>query len=200
MRQVRLAGHLGNAFGGLHHFDISTPAEAIRALCANHRGFKQYVLKHNAPGYRVLVGKSERGEDELHVGTSSGTITIVPVVAGAGGGFGKVLLGAALIGASILLPAISPIGNTILFGTTTVGSLLGSVGISLVLGGVAGMLFKPPKAKSSSAERPDNLPSFAFDRAINTTGQGNAIALCYGEFLCGSQVISNGLSVDDIPA
>lgn len=199
MKKIILYGHLGKTFGRVHRLDVQTPAEAVRALCANFKQFRQHIIAHNEPGYKVLTGKAERGAEELHLGCSANEIKIVPVVAGAGGNFGKVLLGAALIGFSLFAPQFTPLANTIVYGSTTVASIAGSVGFSLVLGGVAGMLFKPPKVSNTATERPNNRPSFAFNGAINTTGQGNAVPLCYGEFLCGSQVISTGLAVDDLP-
>jgi predicted phage tail protein len=199
MKKIILYGHLGKTFGRVHRLDVQTPAEAVRALCANFKEFRQHIIAHNEPGYKVLTGRAERGAEELHLGCSASEIKIVPVVAGAGGNFGKVLLGAALIGFSLFAPQLTPLANTIVYGSTTIASIAGSVGFSLVLGGVAGMLFKPPKVSNTATERPNNRPSFAFNGAINTTGQGNAVPLCYGEFLCGSQVISTGLAVDDLP-
>lgn len=201
MKTIRLYGHLGDNFGRVHRLDVRTPAEAIRALCANHKQFRQYVIKHGKPGYKVLANRAARDADELHVPSSADTIRIVPVVAGAGGGFGKVLLGAALIGASFipgLQAPLFPVTSGFLAGVSA-ASIAGSIGFSLVLGGVSSMLFKPPKVQNNATERPNNRPSFAFDGAINTTGQGNPVAICYGEMLCGSQVISTGLAVDDIP-
>lgn len=199
MKTVRLYGHLAKAFGRLHKLDVHTPAEAVRALCANFQGFQQHVIAHNLPGYRVLVGKEPRDESGLHHGGQSDFISIVPVVSGAGGSFGKILAGAALIGLSMWLPGVSTLGTTLLWGSTTVGSLLGTIGFSLLLGGVSQMLFSPSKKSSSSDyEAADNKPSYNFNGAVNTVSQGNAVPLCYGLVTCGSQVISSGLSTEDI--
>jgi predicted phage tail protein len=201
MKTIRLYGHLGKTFGRVHRLDVQTPAEAVRALCANFKQFRQHIIAHNEPGYKVLTGRAERGAEELHLGCSSSEIKIVPVVAGAGGSFGKVLLGAALIGLSFIPGLQAPLFNvtTGFLSGVSAASIAGSVGFSLVLGGLSGALFKPPKVSNTATERPNNRPSFAFNGAINTTGQGNAVPLCYGEFLCGSQVISTGLAVDDLP-
>lgn len=201
MKTIRLYGSLGERFGRKHRLDVHSPAEAIRALCANFKGFRQYIIQNGRPGYRVLAGHQERDGMELGIATSSELIKIVPVVAGAGGSFGKVLLGAALIGLSFIPGLQAPLFPVTsgFFAGVSVASIAGSVGFSLVLGGVSGMLFKPPKVEANATERPETRPSFAFDRAINTTGQGNAVAICYGRHLVGSQVISTGLAVDDIP-
>jgi predicted phage tail protein len=202
MKTIRLYGHLGEMFGRKHRFDVKSPAEAVRALCANFPEFRQYIIQHGRPGYRVLAGHHDREGMELNMGTMSDVIKIVPVVAGAGGNFGKILLGAALIGLSFVPGLQAPLFPVTsgFFAGVSVASIAGSVGVSLALAGLAGSLFKPPKVKVSDAERPENRPSFAFSRAINTTGQGNAVAICYGRHLVGSQIISTGLAVDDLPA
>jgi predicted phage tail protein len=198
MVTVLLYGQLGRKYGKKHQFQIHSAAESIRALCANYKEFKADLIQDSRTFYRLIVDKEDRADETLmHVGVADGAvIKLVPIVQGAGGDFGKVLLGAALIGFALVNPLAA---QATVFGSTTVGSIAGSVGFSLVLGGVSGMLFSPPKIEPGSSERPENKPSFAFNGAVNTTGQGNPVPICYGEFLCGSQVISSGLAVDDLP-
>lgn len=188
MYSVILYGHLAKQFGRLHVLDIATPAEAIRALCANFKDFKSAIILNNEPWYRVLVGHDERADAVgLHLPCgNTKTIKIIPVIAGSGG-LGKIILGAALIGASFWLPGTS-IGLTEfgLFATST----LSSVGWSLVLGGVSSLLFSPPKIKNGENERPENKPSYNFNGPINTTQQGNCVPVGYGRLRVGSQVIS----------
>lgn len=198
MKTVRLYGHLGKNFGRVHHLDVSTPAEAIRALCANYKKFRQYIIENSRPGYRILTGKTERGLEEIHVTTSFNEIKIVPVVQGAGGSFGKIALGAALIGASFFLPGATYF-STMSSLSINASAIASSLGFSLVLGGLSQMLFKPPSQSQKEVERPNNRPSYAFNGAVNTVGQGNPVPICYGQCLVGSQVVSAGLSVDDIP-
>jgi len=187
----------------VHRFEVGTPAEAIRALRANFRGFEAHLLKYSQPGYRVLVGGLSRTLDQVVQPCSEReTIRIVPVVAGAGkGGLGGILLGAALIGVGIATGGASLSLSAAWAGgfATTAGYFATSIGVSLVLGGVSQMLFQPPKP-SGSIDRPDNKPSFAFDGAVNTVAQGNAVPVCYGRMIVGSQVIYAGLGVEQINA
>jgi predicted phage tail protein len=188
---VELYGHLAKLYGKRHVLDINSPAEAIRAFCANHKGFKQAIMQHDQPGYRVIAGTEDRAFDigmQLPVG-SSRLLKIIPVVTGSGGGFGRILLGAALIGASFFLPGTS-IGLTEmgLFAT----SALSSVGFSLVIGGVSSLLFSPSKPSSTGSERPENKPSYNFNGPVNTVGQGNCVPVGYGRMRIGSQVASAG--------
>lgn len=192
MLTVKLYGHLATQFGDTHKINANTPAEVIRAFCANYKDFKKSIVQDGKALYKIFVGKENRSDTEkIHLGASK-VIKIVPVVAGAGG-LGKVVLGAALIVASFYMPEYMFTQG--LFAATNFSSIASSIGWSLVLGGVSQMLFAPPKVKMNSGERPENLPSYSFAGAINTTGQGNPVPICYGRLRVGSQVISSGLSV-----
>lgn len=195
MITVILYGFLAEQFGKRHELAIKTPAEAIRALSANYPAFKQAIAKSQYE-YRVLVGKEDRAtESGLHLPATK-TIKIVPLVAGSGG-LGRILAGAALIAASFYLPGTQYLSAYSSFSYSLSG-IASSIGFSLALGGVSQLLFSPPKAKVGSSERPENAPSYAFNGAINTTGQGNVVPVCYGRLRVGSQVISAGLRTNDI--
>ena len=143
-----------------------------------------------------MAGKENRSDlEKLHLGTSK-TLKIIPVIAGKGG-LGKVVLGAALIGASFYLPGATYFSAMSSF-SINASAIASSIGFSLLLGGVSQMLFAPPKAKINNGEKSSNLPSYAFAGAVNTTGQGNPIPICYGQLRVGSQVISTGLSVTQL--
>lgn len=200
MREIRLYGHLGKRFGRVHRYDVRTPAEAVRALCATLEGFRAYMIEHSRPGYRVLVGETDRSIDTL-AHPADGTIKIVPVTAGAGRGLGTIILGAALIaagvmtgGAGLALGAAWQAG-----GLALAGYFATNIGVALVLGGVAQMLSPTPKTPGAS-ERPENKPSHAFDGAVNTIAQGNPVPICYGRLIVGSQVISAGMVAEEYAA
>lgn len=197
LREIRLYGELGRRFGRVHHYAVSSVGEALRALMANFADFEQAFVADGAL-YRVWAGGSRLNEaDEVCLPTGSREIIrIAPVLAGAKkGGLGSILLGVALIAAAVFLPvSITGIG---LFGATTVGGLMGSTGLSLVLGGVAQMLAPQPKTDAGSQD--PNSPSYVFNGAVNTTAQGQPVAVGYGRLIVGSAVISAGLSTTDIP-
>lgn len=185
---VYLYGHLGKTYGKKHLLNVASPAEAIRAFSANYKDFRQKVI--DGGGYRVLAGSEERDIDGITLPTSK-SIKIIPVVAGKGG-FGKIIAGAALIGASFYLPGATYFSafSSFAFDASAIAS---SVGLSLLLGGVSQMLFSPPKPHAAgAAERPENRPSYNFNGAINTTGQGGAVPLAYGKVGIGSQLVSAG--------
>lgn len=198
-----LYGFLGKQFGRVHRYDVVSPAEAVQALIITLKGFKKALA--DGGSYKVLVG----GKESLslkEVGypiSDKESIRIVPVVAGSSNPYVRIVIGAALIYFSGGLAA--GMGATAATATTagTAGFMgitaatFTAVGTSLIIGGVSQILFTPKAA--GSTERPENMPSSSFDGAVNTSAQGNPVSILYGgPLIVGSQVISAGLSVDQI--
>lgn len=187
MKTIMLYGFLGREFGRVHRYDVRSPAEAVRAMCVTLQGFKKAVIDGGA--YRVLIG----GRDALDVErlpnpvSDKETIRIVPVIAGAGNGTGQFILGAVLVVVGAF---------TTFFGDYS-GSVI-SLGVSLMVGGASQMLFGQKGALAGANDRPENRPSYTFDGAVNTAAQGNAVPIGYGRLVVGSQVVSAGLSVEQI--
>lgn len=197
MKTIMLYGFLGKQFGRVHRLDVRTPAEAVRALSVVLDGFKKAVVDGGA--YRVILG----GKQDLDIkGVSAPvsdneTIRIVPVVSGASGGFGQIIFGAVLIGAAFITGGASLVAGSLV--TSTIGGFAVGIGTSLILGGVSQLLFAPKNTGGNTVDRAENKPSFSFDGAVNTAAQGNPVSLCYGgPLIVGSQVISAGLSVEQI--
>lgn len=201
MKTVMLYGFLGRKFGRVHRYDVKTPAEAVRALSVTLKGFRKTLVDGGA--YRVLIGgKQELERAQLRDPSSDReTIRLVPVVSGAGRGLGQIILGAAIIGAAFFTGGASiAAGGFMSAGITTTfwGGIAVGIGSSLVLGGVSQMLFSP-KQTSGTVDRAENKPSYTFDGAVNTAAQGNPVPVFYGgPLIIGSQVISAGLSVEQI--
>lgn len=196
--EIRFYGHMRKRFGRRIDLAVKSAAEAVRALCVVMPGFKQYMHEHQRSGFRVWLGHDpikHPGELRYPCGR---LIRIVPAVGGAGGGGGQILLGAALVGLSFVPGLNVAIVPGLL--ATTYSSLAFSLGVSMIIGGVSQALASSPKAAGQPSERPDNQPSYAFNGPVNTTGQGNPVPILYGRLRVGSQVISAGLSVAQLPA
>jgi len=202
LKTVVLHGDLAKNFGERFEFDIKSPVEAIRALSANYPDFKQYLIEHNTPGYRIIADDEEFGEEELHYPISR-EIHIVPVIEGAGGGLGKVVLGALLIyvsmGMGTAIAGATAAGSTTVstyVGTmavktaTTLASVAGKLGWALALGGASQILFAPPKVGTNDKEE---RKSTNFDGPENLTSQGIPVPLAYGQVLIGSVVVGSSL-------
>ena len=202
LRTIKLSGFLGKKFGRVHRLAVDSPAEAIRALSVNINGFREFLENSHKNGvaYRFLVGNEalERSElkESLHMTHSmSTTFELVPVINGAKSSLGQILFGAALMAfAWWAMPAMgfAAVGTVGAMSTSVFG-----IGMSLALGGVAQLL--APKVKAESKEAVENKPSYIFNGAVNTVAQGNPVPILYGRIRVGSQVVSAGITSNDIP-
>lgn len=203
MKNILLLGELGKRFGRKYRLDVKTPAEAIRALCANFPDFESFVgssEKRNV-GYRVIVGKQDITGEQLHDPLGRQDIKIVPVIGGAGGsGIGTIILGVALVALSFYIPGSMFAINAALatgVSVTTMASAAFYVGAALVLSGASQML-SPTAQGVTPSERPENQPSYVFNGAVNTTAQGHPVPIGYGRLIVGSAVISAGITTEEI--
>ena len=99
LRKIKLYGELAE-FVGHKEFEVKVDslAQAVSFLVNNFEGIEKYM---NPKYYQVKVGNYAVDESELSHPIGQEDIHFVPVISGAGRGFGKILLGAALIGISI---------------------------------------------------------------------------------------------------
>jgi predicted phage tail protein len=200
MRTIILQGELGKRFGRMHRLDVRSPAEAIRALCANFRDFAGFLSSSHERnvGYRILSNQDAVNLDQLH-DPAGQTIKIVPVIAGAGGGnpLASILIGGAIIAAAFFTGGVALVAGQGLVFSGLIGQVAFGIGVSLALGGISQLLAPtPPSPGVADATE----PSFVFDGAVNTTSQGHPVPIGYGRLIVGSAVISAGLSADDIEA
>ena len=199
LRKIKLYGELAKFLGHkTFEAEVHNAAQAIRFLVVNFPQLEKHMAdKH----YKVAVNDWEIGEDELHYPNGQEDIKIIPVVGGAGRGFGKILLGAALIAGAFLMPAGS--GMTLMEGIKAgslaeVGFITKSMiymGGYLTLSGVADMLTPVPKV---SEQEQDPRLSFNFSGIQNTSRAGVAVPVIYGTTLTGSIVVSANLENEQV--
>ena len=199
MKTVKLLGELGKKFGKSYKFDISNPAEAVKALCINFPEFKKHLIDSEKRGvaYRVIVGKEDQKLEDLHNPSGKDVIKIVPILMGAGGnGSVQMILGAAIIGLMIW----NPMGWLALGTAGATGLQTGLVlGASMALGGVVQMLTPVPSNNvSDTNNKPDNKPSYTFNGGVNTSAQGYPVPVGYGRMIVGSAVISAGIVAEEL--
>jgi predicted phage tail protein len=72
--------------------------------------------------------------------------------------------------------------------------------VSLVLGGVAGLLTPTPKINQPGTPQDNNDPrkSYSFSGIQNTSRQGTPVPIVYGETLVGSVTISAGIDTVEV--
>ncbi|USW94148.1 tail assembly protein [Pseudomonas proteolytica] len=190
MTEIKLSGSLAQKFGRLHRRQIDSGAgwEVFRAMNATLEGFEEEVKRLDSLGMRFAIFRNKKnvGPDELG---RSGTkeIRIVPVVEGSKrAGLLQTVIGAVLIIAGYGLSGF----------TGGASMALVPAGVAMLAGGVIQMLSPQAKGLSQSAA-PENLPSYAFGSAKNTTASGNPVPICIGDRRWGGAIISASIYAED---
>jgi predicted phage tail protein len=217
MKVIKVYGALRERLGQCRfELNVATPAQAIKALCVNFPGLDKWLIDSEQDGvaYRVRVGKEEATPSDVSVlglpWSEREVFSITPVIAGAGGGgFGRVIFGGLLIGASFLFPGaglfgssafgvFGPLAPSTIGALTTVGTALSAVGAGLVLTGVS-QIISPTPPSGLELKEANRIQNFSFSGITNTSQQGLAVPIAYGRLFVGSAVISSGLDVDHSP-
>ncbi len=200
LRKIKLYGELAE-FIGHKEFEVQVDSlqKAVSFLVNN---FPQVEAYMNPKYYQVKVGNYAIDESEIHDPIGKEDIHFVPVITGARG-FGRILLGAALIAGAFLVP-----GSTLVFGKGFAASFAKAgfltkaavgIGASLVLSGVNDLLFPLPDLPDFSSEEDPRL-SFSFSGTQNTARAGTPVPIVYGEIMTGSVVISTSLDTQQVQA
>ncbi len=199
LRKVKLYGELAD-FIGHKELDavINSTADAIRFLVSNFPKLEAHMADRH---YKVLVDDYEIGEEDIHNPIGQSDISIVPVIAGAGGGLGRTLLGVAMIGLAFTMPGanFSGLGFSAAKGFSGFQAAIGNIGIALTLQGVSQMLFPLPQPQDFSNEEDPRI-SFSFSGVQNTSRAGTSHPIAYGEIVTGSVVISAGIDTNQVQA
>ncbi len=203
LRKIKLYGQLAE-FVGHKEFEVKvdTLSKAVSFLIHNFPEVEAYMSPRY---YQVKVGDYDIDKTEINYPIGQQDIHFIPVISGSGKGFGKVLLGAALIGVAIALPGaqfgagMGGLGFGAASGGFSLAALGGNIGIALVLSGVSDMLFPLPQQQSFSTEEDPRL-SFSFSGVQNTSRAGTPVPIVYGEIFTGSVVISAAIDTNQIEA
>ena len=191
LRKLKLYGELAK-FIGHKEFEIKVHnlPQAISFLVNNFPGVEAYMTPKL---YQVRIGNYEISEDEIDYPIGQQDIHIVPVISGAGRGFGRFLLGGLLIGASFFFPGAGLFGTTSFLGAAAgtglgpaIGTGLSYIGAGLILSGVSEMLYPTQTAQFEDSPQ----ISFNFAGTQNTARAGTPVPIVYGEIFTGSVVIS----------
>jgi len=215
-------GDLGERYGFEHtYFNLRTPGEAIKLLCINFPKLQEELVHahEHGIGYQLVQADFALDYPDLQLPMGSNDLVLTPVVAGSGGGFGRVLAGVAIIALSFGIGAIASAGVALggLAGIGTVGTAFVGVGASLVLGGITQMLSPQPRLPISGSQfggsrfagttrtdgfqsdirGSDGAQSYAYTGAANSVGVGATIPVVYGKALVGSHLLSANIEVTD---
>lgn len=193
MVNVRFYGSL-KQFGSDFRLDCKTPAEVIHALTSQIPKLKQFIQQGL---FTVRVGRDYFDNRYLEKGLSQklkddAIVHFTPTLKGSkrGGLFG-VIAGVALIATAF---ALGPLGFSVI--GANAAWMVGGLGASLLLGGVAQMLTKMPSM--STGKDADKKQSTSFSNLSNMAAQGRPMPLAYGRIRVGSLIISQGVETMDI--
>lgn len=193
MVNVRFYGSL-KQFGTKFRLDCKTPAEVIHALTSQIPKLRQFIQQGL---FTVRVGRDYFDNRYLEKGLSQklkddAIVHFTPTLKGSkrGGLFG-VITGVALIAGAL---ALGPLGFSVI--GANAAWLVGGVGASMLLGGVAQMLTKIPSM--STDKDAEKKQSTSFSNLSNMAAQGRPMPLAYGRIRVGSLIISQGVETMDI--
>jgi len=199
LRKIKLYGRLAKFLGQrVFEADVASAAEAVRFLLVNFPQLEKHMADQH---YRVSVGKYALTAEELQDPAGQQEIKIVPVLAGAGGATGRIIVGALLI-AGAFFTGGATIGLLGLAAPVAVSTVLAGIGATLVLGGVAQLLTPTPKINAPGTSQDNNDPrkSYSFSGIQQTSRQGVPVPIVYGETVVGSVVISAGIDTVQVVA
>ena len=193
MVNVRFYGSL-KQFGSDFRLDCQTPAEVIHALTSQIPKLRQFIQQGL---FTVRVGRDYFDNRYIEKGLSQklkddSTVHFTPTLKGSkrGGLFG-VITGVALIAGAL---ALGPLGFSVI--GANAAWMVGGLGASMLLGGVAQMLTKMPSM--STSKDADKKQSTSFSNLSNMAAQGRPMPLAYGRIRVGSLIISQGVETMDI--
>jgi predicted phage tail protein len=209
LRKIRLYGELAKVVGErVLYADVRSAAQTASFLISNWPELQKHIADRS---YKITVDEWELDETELNHPIGSSDIKIIPVIGGAGGNTGRIILGIAIIGAVVVTGGAAGVafgaGGALGFGAgaggaaVTMGAsalaMAGNIGIYMVLTGIANAL-TPVQDVEEVGQDPRR--SFSFSGIQNTSRAGVAVPVIYGQVLTGSVVISAGIDTVQVEA
>ena len=213
MVTIRLLGEAGRRYGRRFQLAVKTPAEAVRALCLQIPGLRQYLLESGEKGidWRVVTDHAEGLDEDQMLWPLSKRLVLAPLPAGRGG-VGKIIAGVAIVAFAIVTAGAGLFALGLGFSASTAIGI-GTIGLSLIFGGVSELLTPTPKmpnvkgglgsglggsSATSGRSQEEQLNSFAFDKSNANTVQGDVVPVLYGERIIGAlPVLSFGLELQN---
>jgi predicted phage tail protein len=202
MIRINLHGKLGEDIGESWDLEVSSVAEAFRAIESNTKKFRRWILKYaNEYEYEILVDKSnlfserpdfksiqEIKNSELFINLNNKiqVIDVVPCIIG-GGGVAKIVTGVVAIAAAVVIGVFFPPLIPLAIG-------IGIAGLGLIAAGTSELLSKPPPNIPFTAQQVNPIAgegesggptSYLFNGPVNTVGEGGPVPVGYGRLLIG---------------
>lgn len=198
MVRVNLHGKLGEDLGKTWDLDVTSVAEAMRAIEANTRCLRKWFLDHaEEKGYsaysisvnnkflkfkeNMQVDEFKNSEVFMQYDDKLETVDIFPEIMGSRSIF-MIIVSVILIVIAVFVPPLAPV--------------LILAGLGLLAAGVTSLLSKPPPLIPFNAQQADPInssagevggpSSYLFNGPVNTVGEGGPVPVGYGTLLIGS--------------
>lgn len=195
--EVQPGGYL-KKFGN-HRFYVRTPAEAIKAMLMQIKGFDEAFRAAGKRGVMFAVRTDKRNitdPEQLMMGKPK-VVKLIPKYSGSKNSGFTFLAVAAIIAATVFTGGVAGFGASgFLAAGSTSAAIATSVALSLAIGGIT-QLLTPQAPGLSSKTDPDNKASYAFGGPVNTTAQGVPVPVFYGYREVGGAVISASILSED---
>lgn len=188
MTRVYLSGSMARNFFRYKDYQLGSGSiwEAFNALRNTVEGFAEEVARLSRLGMRFAIIRNRKnvGQDEFERGGVR-EIRIVPVIEGSKrAGVLQTVIGVALIVIASYMTA------------GLAASAVMGAGIANTAGGVIQML-SPQAGGLRTSGSSENMPSYAFGSARNTTSSGNNVPICIGKRRWGGAIISASILAED---
>ena len=190
MQTVHLKGELGERFGEKWSMNVNRVQDIFRLIECQRQGFRSYIQEciDNEIDFTVQRGEEFIDETELSLSLGKEDIIVTPIPAGSKGKVGKIIAAALLIygGYTLLTRGVDAAmvfgGGQGVTGIKVAGYTMLTLGTSLGLRTLAEMM------QPDAAEGEDD--SHLFSGPLNTTVQGGAVPILYGEMQVGGHLIN----------
>lgn len=203
MIKINLHGKLGEDIGQEWELDVKSVAEALRAIEANTRKLRKWLIVYlHEYEYEIMVNSYKlitenkkfqsledvRGSELFfELDNKIHTIDIIPKIVGSGA-WGKVAMGTAGLAGAVILGVFVPPALPFAIG-------LGIASIGLIAMGTSELTSKPPPSVPFTAQQVNPIQgdggvaggptSYLFNGPVNTMGEGGPVPIGYGQLTIG---------------
>ena len=188
-RKVYLIGEIEKRFGSEFSMNADSYADIIRCIDCNRPGFRGYLLECQENGVDFTINFAGEGVEEKDLLTpiKEGDVTIATVPAGSKSD------GMKIVTAIVLFAIAAPLGGwaagvTGVGTAATWGMAITSIGVSLAMQGIQGMLAPDPATDAQEEE------GYLYQGGENIIVEGDPVPLLYGELRVAGQPISMALT------
>jgi len=212
MQTVYLKGELGERFGEKWSMNVDRIHDIFKLIDCQREGYRQYMVDcaENGIDFTVQRGEEFIDESELLLSVGKEDIIVTPIPQGSKGNVGKLILAAALIAAGMY--GLQYIAQGAGWVAPQVGGTAGSIGLSqggatalkiaswtaITLGTSLGLrTLGEMLLPDDSSDNEDD--SHLFSGPQNTTVQGGAVPVLYGEMIVGGTLINSSYRATGAP-